>query len=116
MLITEDCIFCKIASGMIPTGIIFRNDEFTVFNDSNPVAPVHILVIPNRHIDSTCSITEEETGLVGRLILIAKNIAVQQGLEESGFRMVINTGPDAGQSVFHLHLHILGGRRLPPLV
>lgn len=107
-----DCIFCKIASGDIPGDIVFKDDQITAFRDIKPAAKVHILVIPNKHIDSMQQVTEEDAPLLGHLFHSVKVIAAQQGIAEDGYRLIINTGPYANQVVKHLHIHILGGNRL----
>lgn len=108
-----DCIFCRITAGEAEAKIVYRDDMVTAFHDEHPVAPVHILIVPNRHIDSVNEIvTSDEPGL-GKLITIARQLAYEFGVENSGFRLVINTGRDAGQSVFHLHLHLIAGMRMP---
>lgn len=112
----DDCIFCKIASGAIPSGKVYEDDEFYAFRDINPGAPTHVLVIPRRHIGSVTEAAPEDEGMLGRLLLTANRVAESEGLVQDGFRYVINTGNWGGQSVFHLHLHVMGGRRLawPP--
>ncbi|MCY4263240.1 MAG: histidine triad nucleotide-binding protein [Gammaproteobacteria bacterium] len=112
----QDCLFCKIVAGEIPSQKLFQDDDITAFRDINPAAPKHILVIPNRHIASINEASEQDQSLLGKLLLVANQIAEQEGLAEEGFRYVINTGSNGGQTVFHLHLHILGGRQLgwPP--
>lgn len=109
----DNCIFCKIAQGKIPSELIHQDDEVTAFFDIHPVTPVHILIIPNKHISSVDKLEPSDEGLVGHMVMIAKALARQQGITETGYRLVFNTGPDAGQSVFHLHLHLLGGRKMP---
>jgi histidine triad (HIT) family protein len=104
-----DCLFCKIASGEIPSEIVYQDDQFTVFKDIKPAAPVHLLVIPNTHIPSVQAMEEEQIELFGRLFLTAKTAAQQAGIGESGYRLIVNNGPDAHQEVFHVHMHILGG-------
>lgn len=110
------CIFCKIAGGAIPADVVHRDAEVTAFRDIQPAAPVHILVIPNHHTASLSEVGAGEADLLGRLLHVAASVALAQGLGENGYRVVVNTGRDAGQSVAHLHLHILGGRALawPP--
>ena len=110
------CIFCRIVSGAIPAQVVHRDAEVTAFRDINPQAPVHILVIPNRHLASLDQAGPEEAALLGTLLHTAAAIARDQGVAESGYRVVVNTGQAAGQSVAHVHLHILGGRALawPP--
>jgi histidine triad (HIT) family protein len=109
---TDNCLFCKIAAGEIPSAEVYSDDEFFAFRDIHPIAPTHILVIPKRHVDRVADAVSADEGMLGRLILTANKIAAQEGLVENGYRFVINSGPWAGQTVFHLHLHILGGRRL----
>lgn len=111
-----DCIFCKIIAGQIPAKIAFEDDKCLAFHDINPQAPTHILIIPRHHIASLKDATTQENELLGHLLITAAKIAGQQGIDESGFRTVINTGAGAGQTVFHIHVHLLGGRDLtwPP--
>ncbi len=108
----EDCIFCKIVAGDIPIRQVYADDELLAFHDVSPQAPVHILVIPRKHISNMNEAAAADQPLLGAMLLRAAAIAKQQGLAESGYRLALNTGPDAGQSVFHIHLHILGGQRL----
>jgi len=111
-----DCLFCKIADGEIPSDEVHRDDEFVAFRDINPQAPVHILVIPRRHVPDLSELDDDDVEMMGRLQVLAASIAVREGLGESGFRFVFNSGPDACQSVHHLHLHVIGGRQMswPP--
>ena len=115
MATNPDCLFCKIASGTIPVTRLFENDHVLAFPDINPQAPVHILIIPKRHFDSLARTTSSEVELLGQLLNTATEVAQQQHLDK-GFRLVINTGPDGGQTVDHLHVHLLGGRHMhwPP--
>lgn len=108
----EECLFCKIIKGDIPATIIYEDELVTAFRDINPVAPTHILVIPNKHIDGVNEITEDDEELIGHMLKVVKPIADQEGIAESGYRLIINSGPDANQVVLHLHLHIIGGHRL----
>jgi histidine triad (HIT) family protein len=112
----DETIFSKIISGAIPADIVYRDDLVTAFRDIQPAAPTHILVVPNRAIPSLVETTSADAPLLGTLLQAAVQIARQEGLEASGYRVVINTGQDGGQSVAHLHLHLLGGRALawPP--
>ncbi|MDR2730255.1 MAG: histidine triad nucleotide-binding protein [Treponema sp.] len=112
----SDCIFCKIIAGEIPCKKIFEDDEMFAFHDINPMAPVHFLAIPRRHIKSMMDIEMDDTALVGRLLDKAQTLAKQFGCEERGARFVINAKADGGQTVDHLHIHVLGGRALswPP--
>lgn len=110
------CLFCQIASGAIPAQIVYRDPEITAFRDINPQAPTHVLIIPNQHFESIAAIGSPDAALLGRLIEVANEVARQEGVAESGYRIVTNRGPNAGQTVPHLHLHLLGGRELswPP--
>jgi histidine triad (HIT) family protein len=112
---TPDCIFCKIVAGTIPAKRVYEDDRIIAFPDLNPQAPTHLLVIPREHLTSLASAAAEHTELLGQLLAAATEIARQQGLG-NGYRIVINTGPDGGQTVGHLHLHLLGGRAMhwPP--
>mgnify|MGYP000307967278 CR=1 FL=1 len=106
------CVFCQIIEGKLPARVVHRDALVTVFHDRAPITPVHLLVVPNRHLESLNQAQEEDKELLGHMILTAQNIASRMGIEQSGYRLVINTGRDAGQSVFHLHLHLLGGARM----
>jgi histidine triad (HIT) family protein len=109
-----DCLFCRIARGEIPARIVAETEDCVAFRDIDPKAPTHVLVIPRAHVASLSE--TEDAALVGKLSLLAARIARDEGIAESGYRTVVNTGPDAGQSVSHIHLHLLGGRALhwPP--
>lgn len=109
-----DCLFCKIAAGTIPAQVVRRGDGMLAFRDINPKAPVHVLVIPTTHIASLNDTAD--AGLMGRLLAFAREVAHAEQLAEAGYRVVVNTNADGGQTVFHLHLHVLGGRplRWPP--
>lgn len=106
----EDCIFCKIADGRIPTAKVFEDDICVAFNDLSPQAPTHILIIPREHIASMDKTGEQHAGPLGHLLLTAAEIARERGFAEDGYRIVINTNSDGGQTVFHLHVHLLAGR------
>lgn len=106
------CIFCQIIDGKIPSDMVYRDEEVLAFRDINPQAPVHLLVIPKKHIASLAELTEQELPLMGRMIDVASNLAKREGISESGYRLVINCGKEGGQLVPHLHLHLLGGRQL----
>ncbi len=112
----NDCLFCQIVRGEIPASIVYQDDDVMAFRDIQPAAPVHVLVIPRKHFAGFADATEEESLLIGRLARVAARVAEQEGVAGSGYRSVVNSGPDAQQSVQHLHLHVLGGRRLtwPP--
>jgi len=107
---SEDCIFCKIASGAIPVKIIYEDEHLVAFPDINPVAPVHVLVIPRKHLGSIAEAGPADAAMLGHVMLSLPKIAAQLGIADAGFRVVMNTGKDGGQSVQHLHWHILGGR------
>jgi len=111
----SDCLFCKIIGGKIPSKKVYEDEQTFAFSDINPQAPTHILIIPKRHIDGLKEAKAEDAGIIGRCHLVAAKLARERGLE-NGYRTVFNVGPGAGQTVFHLHLHLLGGRTLhwPP--
>ena len=111
-----DCIFCKIAAHQIPSRIVHEDDEVLAFEDLHPQAPVHILLIPKRHVARLSDLTDGDGALVGRLVLTARRIAADRGIAGRGYRLVANCGDDGGQTVDHLHLHLLGGRQMtwPP--
>ncbi|HHT73135.1 MAG TPA: histidine triad nucleotide-binding protein [Firmicutes bacterium] len=111
----KDCLFCRIAAGEIPSDIVFENERIVAFRDINPVAPVHILVIPKEHIASMAHLKEEHQALMGEIMTSIQKLAEQEKLDD-GFRVVVNTGRDGGQTVSHLHFHLIGGRGLqwPP--
>ncbi len=108
----EDCIFCKIIKGEIPSTKVYEDEEILAFKDINPVAPVHILVIPKKHINSLAEIEAEDEILIGKIYTIINKIAIQEGIIDKGFRVVVNCGEDGGQEVKHLHFHLLGGKKL----
>ena len=112
----DTCIFCKIIKKEIPAKIVFEDNKIMAFEDVRPQAPVHILIIPKYHVEKTSDLTDENVHLIGNLMLAAKNIAKEKGVQESGYRIVMNCNKDAGQEVFHLHVHLLGGRKFtwPP--
>jgi histidine triad (HIT) family protein len=105
-----DCIFCKIANGELPADIVYQDDQMVVFRDLNPQSPVHVLAIPRKHIPSVCDLSEEDRELMGHMMVKTPEITRILGLDSSGVRIVTNCGSEAGQSVFHIHFHILGGR------
>lgn len=105
-----DCIFCKIAQGSIPSKKIYEDEDVIAFHDINPAAPVHFLIVPKKHIESLFATTLEDQQMLGKLLLLAPKLAIEQGCE-TGFKTVINTGKDGGQEVYHLHIHVLGGKR-----
>jgi histidine triad (HIT) family protein len=112
----EDCLFCKMVAGAIKPDIVYEDDQFLAFRDINPQAPTHVLIIPKRHIATLNDVSEVDAPLLGQLLLIAQRIARESGFTDAGYRTVVNCNRDGGQSVYHLHLHLLGGRHLkwPP--
>lgn len=111
-----DCIFCKIIKKEIPAKVVYEDDQILAFDDINPQAPVHTLIIPKKHIPYTSDIEEGDEALVGHIIRVGAEVAKQKGIDQSGYRAVLNCRADAGQEVFHIHLHVLGGRKMswPP--
>jgi histidine triad (HIT) family protein len=111
-----DCLFCRIAKGEIPASIVHQDDSMVAFNDINPRAPLHVLIIPRRHIPTLNDLADGDEALIGNMIRLAGRLAAGRGYAESGYRTVFNCNADAGQSVFHIHLHLLAGRHLdwPP--
>jgi len=112
----RDCLFCRIASGEIPSAKVYEDEQVLAFKDINPAAPVHVLVIPKRHIASLAHVEEGDRDLLGTLLVKFKEIAASLGLDQRGYRLVVNAGEDGGQTVGHIHFHLLGGRRMawPP--
>ncbi len=108
----DDCIFCKIIKKEIPSNIVYESDDIIAFRDVNPVAPVHILVIPKKHLNSVLDLNVEDEMLVGKIYMVINKIAKQEGIDKTGFRIVVNCGEDGGQEVKHLHFHIIGGKKL----
>ncbi len=111
-----DCLFCKMVSGEIKPDVVFEDDDVLAFRDVNPQAPTHVLIIPKTHISTANDLDEDNVGVINRLYLAARKIAHDEGVSEAGYRMVMNCNAGAGQSVFHIHLHLLGGRQMtwPP--
>ena len=112
----RDCLFCRIIAGEIPGAIVYRDDRIVAIKDINPQAPMHLLVLPVRHISTLNDLSADDDGLVGEMVRRAAALATEHGYAERGYRTVFNANADAGQTVFHIHLHVLGGRRLgwPP--
>ena len=108
----KECIFCRIAAGEIPCDMVYQDEDFVAFRDIEPQAPIHVLVIPRSHIPSLSEFNEEQLGVVGRLVNLAKKLAIEEKVDKSGYRLVINCGVDGGQFVPHVHLHLIGGSRL----
>ena len=109
---TTDCIFCRIVAGEIPGDIVYQDAEIIAFRDIHPVAPTHILLLPRKHVETLQELGESDVGLVGRMVLRAGQLAEQEGVAERGYRLIVNCGPEGGQVVPHLHLHLIGGRQL----
>ncbi len=107
-----DCVFCKIADGSIPADLVYGDDDFLAFRDIHPMAPVHDILIPKKHVPSVNSLSSSDQALAGKMLLIARQVAEKEGIAESGYRLTINCGRNGTQAVPHLHLHILGGRLL----
>lgn len=112
----DECIFCKIVNKEIPAKVVYEDDKILAFDDINPKAPVHVLLIPKEHYTSLNDIPEENEDLLGHILFKARQVAQKKGVKESGYRIVLNTARDSGQDVFHIHFHVLGGRRMtwPP--
>ena len=109
---TDTCIFCKIVSNEAKATIVYRDEQVTAFRDIHPVAPTHILIVPNRHIESVSALEAGDEQLIGHLIRTAGKLAKEEGIDKGGYRLITNTGVDGGQTVFHLHLHLIGGQRM----
>mgnify|MGYP003490981122 FL=1 len=107
----EDCVFCKIVEGKIPSTKVYEDDEVLAFKDINPIAPIHILIIPKKHIKSLTELNDNK--LLAHIFKVIKDVAKSQGVEEKGYRVITNIGEDGGQAVKHLHFHVIGGKKLP---
>ncbi|MFQ5924480.1 MAG: histidine triad nucleotide-binding protein [Dehalococcoidia bacterium] len=110
--VNKDCIFCRIISGEVESKILYQDEDVVAFRDINPQAPTHLLIIPRAHITSPAEVSTDQERLLGHLIQVASELAKGEGIAESGYRLVLNSGPDSGQEIAHLHLHLLGGHRL----
>ncbi len=112
----DDCLFCKIIRKEIPSTIVFENERIFAFRDINPQAPTHILIIPKEHISTLIDVSENHQKLIGEMIYTATTLAKDEGIDQNGYRTVFNCNPDGGQEVYHIHLHLLGGRKMtwPP--
>ena len=108
----SQCIFCDIIAGTRPSQRVYADEQVTAFRDIHPAAPTHILIVPNKHIASVNDLTAEDELLAGHLFSVARQVAEMEGVQESGYRLIVNTGPNSGQAVFHLHLHLIGGQRM----
>jgi histidine triad (HIT) family protein len=107
-----NCIFCQIVAGTSPSQMLYQDERVSAFRDIHPVGPTHVLVVPNRHIASVNDLTAEDEDLAGHLFTVARQVARQEGIDQTGYRLIVNTGPHSGQIVFHLHLHVIGGQRM----
>lgn len=112
----SDCLFCKIRDGEIPSETVYENDDILAFKDVNPHSPTHVLIVPRKHIATINDLEGEDAKIMGEMMMVAQEIAKTEGVAESGFRLVINTNDDAGQTVHHIHMHLMGGRNMawPP--
>jgi histidine triad (HIT) family protein len=108
----DDCIFCKIIAHELPGDYLYQDAQVTAFRDIHPVAPTHILIVPNKHLASVNDLESGDEAVIGRLFTIARRLAEQESIQDTGYRMIVNTGPHAGQVVFHLHLHLIGGQKM----
>ncbi len=109
---SENCVFCRIIAGDVPSDFVYQDEEKVAFRDINPVASTHILLVPREHIESAASLQPHHEGLAGRLVLRAQALAETEGIAAGGYRLVVNSGPEGGQVVPHLHMHLIGGRKL----
>lgn len=109
---SENCIFCQIIAGKAPANIVYRDDQVTAFNDREPAAPVHLLIVPNRHIESLNEAAPSDESLLGHMVIVAAKLAKENQISIDGYRVSINTGPNANQSVYHVHIHLMGGKPL----
>jgi HIT family hydrolase len=107
----EDCLFCKIIKGEIPSTKVYEDEDILAFNDINPAAPIHILVIPKKHIESLAHMQKEDEAVVGKIYGVINKIAEEKGFKDNGYRVIVNCGKDAGQEVMHLHFHVLAGAK-----
>jgi len=107
-----DCLFCKIIGGEIPGDFVYKDDRVVAFKDIHPMAPTHVLIVPREHIPTLADVTERKSGLVAHMVMVANKLAKQGGVADKGYRVVINSGPEGGQVVQHLHMHLLAGRPL----
>jgi histidine triad (HIT) family protein len=112
MRTNPDCIFCKIVAGEIPSEKVYEDDVITAFRDINPVAPTHILIIPNDHIEDNNAFSVEDEPIAGKMFTVVRKLAAQEGIAENGYRLIMNTGPHGHQEVKHLHLHLIGGQSM----
>ena len=109
-------LFEKIIAGDLPATMVYRDDRVVAFLDIRPAAPIHVLIVPKKVIPTTDDVADEDESLIGHMVIVARNIARERGIAKSGYRLIVNCNPDSGQEVYHLHMHLLGGRPLGPLV
>ena len=109
---TDSCMFCKIISEQVKAIIVFRDEQVTAFRDIRPVAPTHILIVPNKHIESVGTLEVEDEQLIGHLFTVARRLAEEERISKGGYRLITNTGVNGGQTIFHFHLHLIGGQRM----
>ena len=109
---SDTCIFCKIVSKETRAAVVYQDEQVTAFRDIHPVAPTHILIVPNKHIDSVGALEPEDEQIIGHIFTVARKLAEEEGIAKGGFRLITNTGAHGGQSVFHLHVHLIGGQRM----
>ena len=112
----EDCTFCKIIKGEIPSEKVYEDEDILAFKDINPAAPIHVLVIPKKHIATLMEVTQEDREIMAKILEVIPKIAKQLGIEDNGFRLIANCGPDSGQEVMHIHFHLLAGRKMGPKI
>lgn len=108
----QDCVFCKIIAGELPADKVYQDEWVTAFRDIHPLAPTHILIVPNKHITNTNELTADHAAIAGRMLMVVPELAKQEGIDQSGYRLILNAGPDGNQVVMHMHMHLLGGRRM----
>ncbi|MGE5373926.1 MAG: histidine triad nucleotide-binding protein [Bacteroidota bacterium] len=111
-MMSGDCIFCRIVAKEANATVVYRDEQVTAFRDIHPVAPTHILIVPNRHIESVGTLEPEDEQVVGHIFSVARRLAEEEGISKGGYRLITNTGPHGGQTVFHLHVHLIGGQRM----
>ena len=109
---TQTCMFCKIVTGELIASIVYKDEVVTAFRDIHPVAPTHVLIVPNKHIQSISHVESDDEQILGRLFIAARKVAEIDGIHEAGFRTIVNTGVHGGQTVYHLHIHVIGGQRM----
>src|SRR5215207_7441539 len=112
----DDCLFCRIVAGQIPSEIVYRDERVTAFRDISPQAPVHVLIVPNKPIPTVNDVSDEDERTLGHMFIVARDIARSEGIAENGFRLIVNCNQHGGQVVFHLHMHLLGGAMLGPML